>query len=898
MATNKYTLSFTVAGKTTEDFTCATGEAKDIKNSSGTTLCQGQITSLSYNKSMYNQCRIDATIQLSGSTINVSDVKDAFFGKVCKMTTSCGSNATIAENYVVYKVTPNTYYSNNAATTEIVLVIYSMDKFLNTVEECHSYVNHHLVTDIVTAALTRYTDGTKYTISLHKKAKAKDTDPEPSVVDNLQFLKYETDNKNYEFIQPYLVQYNETFYNMLIRTANRCGEYVFFEDGKLHIGLKEADATLCSSDFINDTVDLPARSIKSQKAFNNIGHHNRNYISDSSTDSEIASLSKDIEIPGLGTINIDSTTTQFVQDLSVSEDDNLFDYTKDNYTNFDDTYTVQDGMGYLYMGLNDDMPLLGLLARLVAFAAIQLINVGIKADEANSLMNKEVDNINTKAAEGEPHRPFGSKDASSGLVKNIANTGIFIVRRLEQLISDKKIVFHLNTADNNVVVKLGNKITYNNETYIVTSVTGSYDKDGKFYESFEAVPVVTVESTKYCIPPIIPSGHIRMAQPQTAKVVDAMDPKDLGRVRVRFSWQEDDLNDDFKEATPFIRMLTPYAAPVDGSGDRKRTAGVYFQPNTDDEVMVGFDHGNVERPYIMHAMYNATNKPPYGVNPQVPDTSIIKSSNGHRIVFKDLRNEDFLAGFLGSCPLLQTAFENVPGNPGVDFGGDCKDIAGGITLCDGNGFYNISASADKRAINISSPIGSVTLSAFEGITINAPHGDITVLGKNISLNARDNINLESGIALSQNTLNIVGNDATWQQFVSDTLKSIIDLSIIRAVIERIIEPVHGQITLSAATEINEVEEDYQRAGWGDYFKNMLTNWVGTSEYVFWKNMRKRFTAARNLMDYARGQKGNYLNRQNIKTEHTNFATLKDAHGNFTGWRGAEIPNDPVLVPNE
>ena len=49
----------------------------------------------------------------------------------------------------------------------------------------------------------------------------------------------EKEEKEFEFIQPYLVQYNESFYDFLARTANRCGEFLFFEDGMLHLGLED-----------------------------------------------------------------------------------------------------------------------------------------------------------------------------------------------------------------------------------------------------------------------------------------------------------------------------------------------------------------------------------------------------------------------------------------------------------------------------------------------------------------------------------------------------------------------------------------------------------------------------------------------------------------------------------
>lgn len=42
-----------------------------------------------------------------------------------------------------------------------------------------------------------------------------------------------------EFIQPYLVQYNESFFDFLVRVSNRCGEFLYYEDGYFNIGWKK-----------------------------------------------------------------------------------------------------------------------------------------------------------------------------------------------------------------------------------------------------------------------------------------------------------------------------------------------------------------------------------------------------------------------------------------------------------------------------------------------------------------------------------------------------------------------------------------------------------------------------------------------------------------------------------
>ena len=58
---------------------------------------------------------------------------------------------------------------------------------------------------------------------------------------NLQFLglvNSKTNLQDNELRIPYAVQYNESFYDFIKRLANRYGEFLFFENGKLNLGLK------------------------------------------------------------------------------------------------------------------------------------------------------------------------------------------------------------------------------------------------------------------------------------------------------------------------------------------------------------------------------------------------------------------------------------------------------------------------------------------------------------------------------------------------------------------------------------------------------------------------------------------------------------------------------------
>jgi uncharacterized protein involved in type VI secretion and phage assembly len=67
-------------------------------------------------------------------------------------------------------------------------------------------------------------------------------------------------------------------------------------------------------------------------------------------------------------------------------------------------------------------------------------------------------------------------------------------------------------------------------------------------------------------------------------------------------------------------------------------SGTFFLPAVGDEVLVGFEHGNVNRPIVVGGLFNGTDKPPehgdYLSHGAVTGRGIW-SRNGHRITLHD-----------------------------------------------------------------------------------------------------------------------------------------------------------------------------------------------------------------------------------------------------------------------
>ena len=106
-------------------------------------------------------------------------------------------------------------------------------------------------------------------------------------------------------------------------------------------------------------------------------------------------------------------------------------------------------------------------------------------------------------------------------------------------------------------------------------------------------------------------------------VDDNADPENLGRVKVRMPW----LNADFTSAWAPVMQL--------GAGPE---SGTMFIPAVNDEVLVGFEHGDVDWPIVVGGLFNGSDKPPayshYLDNGQVHRRSIV-SRLGHQIALSD-----------------------------------------------------------------------------------------------------------------------------------------------------------------------------------------------------------------------------------------------------------------------
>ena len=173
----------------------------------------------------------------------------------------------------------------------------------------------------------------------------------------------------------------------------------------------------------------------------------------------------------------------------------------------------------------------------------------------------------------------------------------------------------------------GASITVNNAgtrfsgTYFVTSATHRYSPDHGYTTEFSvsgAHPVSLIGA-------ILPDQPAPIGDRLVIGIVtDNSDPDKLGRVKVKYPWLSTD------HASNWARVVSP------GAGKER---GMQFVPEINDEVLVGFELGDVNHPYVLGGLWNGQDAPGTDQGKVIVGSKVeqrvIRSRTGHFIVLDD-----------------------------------------------------------------------------------------------------------------------------------------------------------------------------------------------------------------------------------------------------------------------
>ncbi len=170
------------------------------------------------------------------------------------------------------------------------------------------------------------------------------------------------------------------------------------------------------------------------------------------------------------------------------------------------------------------------------------------------------------------------------------------------------------------------------------------------------------------------------------KVTDNVDEDGLGRVKVVFPWLSD------KDTSNWARVATPMA----------KERGFFFLPEVGDEVLVAFEHGMMEFPYVLGALWNGVDKPPESKDKKT-NKRTIKSTSGHIIRLDDTKGKEK------------------------------------IEVIDKSG---------ENSIVIDTTANTVTIKAKNDITIQSSDGKLILKGKGVEIDSQDDVKIKTSKKMS------------------------------------------------------------------------------------------------------------------------------------------------------
>lgn len=266
-------------------------------------------------------------------------------------------------------------------------------------------------------------------------------------------------------------------------------------------------------------------------------------------------------------------------------------------------------------------------------------------------------------------------------------------------------------------------------------------RDGHYSNSFVGVPDGTVH-----IP--VPDAKRPLALPELATVKENNDDKGQGRVKVAFDWQKNG------KTTNWIRVQTPNAG-VSGAVPKNR--GWVFVPEIGDQVMVSYEHGNPDRPYVTGSVFHSGSGK--GGDKDNKVKSIITRS-GNAIVFDDetgsivitdqtgkqlimLDGTDAITVMAKKSITLTNEAESVIVMDDKSIGLQADTIAlegrKSVTLLSGNECMVLSS--EKSIINSSGT--NIKQEAEKDYDVAAKNG--TVNGVNLMIEGKGNVTVSGGI---------------------------------------------------------------------------------------------------------------------------------------------------------
>jgi len=189
---------------------------------------------------------------------------------------------------------------------------------------------------------------------------------------------------------------------------------------------------------------------------------------------------------------------------------------------------------------------------------------------------------------------------------------------------------------------------------------------------------------------------------RVAIVRDNQDPESLGRVKLEYPWRDAD------DQSYWARIATN----MTGSG-----YGTYFLPEVDDEVLVGFENGDIHSPIVLGSLWSGNRTPPEDNADGQNDVRKIETRNGHSVEFDDNDSQGHVSIETNAGHLI-----------------DLDDTSGSesITITDKSG----------NTIDMNSTAGTISINANTSISLTSPTIELSA-DSEVTIDGKKNVDVSS-----------------------------------------------------------------------------------------------------------------------------------------------------------
>ena len=192
----------------------------------------------------------------------------------------------------------------------------------------------------------------------------------------------------------------------------------------------------------------------------------------------------------------------------------------------------------------------------------------------------------------------------------------------------------------------------------------------------------------------------------TAVVTNSDDPDDHGRVKLKYPWMSDDAESDW------ARVASAGGGPE---------AGLFMAHNVGDEVLVSFEHGDFNRPFVVGGLWSGTHAIPTAPTAAAEGEKhmirVWQSHNGHYILMHDDADDKMELATAGGHILLM-------------------DDANKIVDITTSGGHKVTMDDDGGKVEIVSSDGHTITMDSSGVTIES--------GGAVEIKSTGNMKIESG----------------------------------------------------------------------------------------------------------------------------------------------------------